>query len=167
MKKQYKYYSIFITICFLFIQLTACKTTKVIKTDDPTTIKDTTNDTKVPGKKTVKEEVYNLNPPGTFRLHVAGFRGTLKIWKEDGKYNGTVKFIGWGTGVPQPVKNLNINVNRIYFVRSVTNEEDMKKYGGSKFFKQEFHGVYNNDSSKISGYYKQGGIEYRFAAYRK
>jgi len=119
------------------------------------------NSVKESGLKDIKSAT------GTFDVSMGSFRGELKIDVIDGRFYGTLKFYNWGNGVPQPLKNLRINNDRIYFVRSITTKEELERYGGTAYFTQEFYGIFSGDSRLIRGYYRFLGAQDNWEARRK
>ena len=101
---------------------------------------------------------------GEYRLQVGGFTGTLLLADENGLYSGTIRFDGWGNNVPQPLKDLRVKDGKIYFVRSITTAEEMKKYGSTRYFVQTYHGTFSEDGKAIRGRYVDSGTEYRWEA---
>jgi hypothetical protein len=101
---------------------------------------------------------------GEYRMRVSGFTGTLMIVYEVGVYSGTIRFDGLGNNVPQPLKNLRIKDGKIYFIRSVTTDEEMKKYGSRRYFVQTYHGTFSEDGKQIKGRYMDSGTENRWEA---
>jgi hypothetical protein len=112
------------------------------------------------------ETVIPLAYTGSFRLSVSGFTGSLVLGYADGVYTGTIRFDGWGNNTPQPLKELRINNGKIYFVRSVTSADEMKKYGATRFFSQTYRGDFSPDGKKIKGEYNESGTESRWEASR-
>lgn len=118
---------------------------------------------------TVKESgVSDINKKtGTFNVTMGTYKGELAIEVKNGRFYGTIKFYNWGNGTPQPLKNLRINNDRIYFIRSITTKEELELYGGTAFFTQEFYGIFSSDGSLIRGYYRYLGAQDNWEARRK
>lgn len=104
---------------------------------------------------------------GTYRLNVTGFMGTLDIFKIKDRFGGTISFDKWGYGKKQILKDVKINEGRIYFVRSLTTTEEMKKYNSTRFFTQKFYGSYSKDGKYIKGYYRDAGTQHSWKASKK
>jgi len=106
------------------------------------------------------------NYTGTYRVSMSGYRGEIFIGISDGMFYGTIKFYNWGNGIPQPLKNLKVNEEKIYFVRSITSKEDVEKYGGTAMFSQEFYGIFSKDGKIVRGYYRYAGTQDSWEARR-
>jgi len=104
---------------------------------------------------------------GSFEITMSGYKGEIFIGIKDGSFYGTIKFYNWGNGTPQPLKNLRVNEDKIYFVRSITTKEELVKYGGTAFFTQEFYGFISKDKKIIRGYYRYAGMQDNWQAVRK
>ena len=104
---------------------------------------------------------------GTYNVTVSDFKGVLTIEKESNRFNGSIRFFEWGNQQPQELKNLRIRGNSIYFVRSVDTKEELERLKSSRYFKQEFYGVYYDSGNFIKGYYTDSGIEKNWFASRK
>ncbi len=96
---------------------------------------------------------------GQFKFSMSGYKGELVLSEKEGVVSGTLKFHNWGNGVPQPLKAIKLNGNRIFFERSMETREELKRYGGRTFFKQKFYGIFSPDFSKIKGYYRYLGAQ--------
>ncbi len=107
------------------------------------------------------------NHIGSFGISMSGYKGELFIGMADGMFYGTILFYNWGNGTPQPLKDLKVNEDRVYFVRSITTKEELEKYGGTAMFTQEFYGLYSKDRKIIRGYYKYAGTQDSWEAVRK
>jgi|GEM_PF-815445 len=103
---------------------------------------------------------------GDFHFSMSGYKGVLSLKEADGKVSGTLKFNNWGNGVPQPLKKLSIKGDRIYFERSMQTREELSKYGGRAYFKQDFYGIFSSDFSNIKGYYRYLGAQDNWEAKR-
>ncbi len=102
-----------------------------------------------------------------YNVNISGFKGLLTLKNKDGVLSGTILFYHLEDGVPEPLKNLSLKNNVFFFIRSITNNEELKKYKGKRFFKQEYRGKISPDGSFIKGYYIQSGIETGWKAIRK
>ena len=90
------------------------------------------------------------NHTGTFDVKMGAYKGEIFIGVADGAFYGTILFYNWGNGVPQPLKNLKVNEDRIYFIRSLTTKEEIDKYGGTAAFTQDFYGIFSKDRKIIA-----------------
>ncbi|MCP4131777.1 MAG: hypothetical protein GY754_12430 [bacterium] len=117
--------------------------------------------------KTTPSVVTKNKFAGTYSYIQTGFTGTLVIGIKDNAYYGTLKFNNWGKGIPQPLKEFRITESKIYFVRSIRTQEELKKYGGTRTFTQQYYGAFTPDGLKISGYYLYSGSETKWKAKRK
>lgn len=117
----------------------------------------------------VKESGINdpQNHIGSFGVSMSGYKGEIFIGMADGMFYGTIMFYNWGNGTPQPLKELRVNEDRVYFIRSITTKEELEKYGGTAIFTQEFYGIYSKDRKIIRGYYKYAGTQDSWEAVRK
>ncbi|MBP9042075.1 MAG: hypothetical protein KBG49_01150 [Spirochaetes bacterium] len=127
------------------------KTTEIIKGND------------INGSGISNPEYYT----GSFEITMSGYKGEIFIGIKDGAFYGTIKFYNWGNGVPQPLKSLRVNEDKIYFIRSITTREELIKYGGTDFFTQEFYGIISKDRKIIRGYYRYAGTQDNWQAIRK
>lgn len=124
--------------------------------------------TTIPGNTVKESGVTDIkNRTGTFEVYMGSYKGELLIAVKDGRFYGTLKFSNWGNGTPQPLKDLRINNDRIYFVRSITTRDELKIYGGTAFFTQEFYGIFSSDGSLVRGYYRYLGAQDNWEARRK
>lgn len=165
-----KLFVIIITILSLSL-LSSCSGKKVKLDSSPA--EDTGNTGKtgeilIPGNSVKESGVKDIkSAAGTFDVSMGQFKGELKIDVIDGRFHGTLKFYNWGNGIPQPLKNLRINNDRIYFVRSIRTKEELERYGGTAFFTQEFYGIFSGDGTLIRGYYRFLGAQDNWEARRK
>ena len=104
---------------------------------------------------------------GVFTLTMSGYKGEITIDSQDGKLAGTIKFYNWGNGVPQPLTDVRITDNKIYFKRVIKTREDLIKYGGTAYFEQDFYGIFTEDKKKIKGYYRYAGTQDSWEAVKK
>ncbi len=107
------------------------------------------------------------NHIGTFEVKMGDYKGEIFIGVADGTFYGTLLFYNWGNGTPQPLKNLKVNEDRIYFIRSITTREEIEKYGGTAVFTQEFYGIFSKDRKIIRGYYRYAGTQDSWEAVKK
>ncbi len=122
----------------------------------------------IPGNSVDESGVSDLSAhSGTFTVTMSGYRGEIFIGVADGKFYGTIKFFNWGNGVPQPLINLKVNDDKIYFKRAIKTREELLKYGGTDFFEQDFYGIFSSDRKTIKGYYRYIGTQDNWEAVRK
>lgn len=107
------------------------------------------------------------NHTGTYDFKMGAYKGEIFIGVADGAFYGTILFHNWGNGIPQPLKNLKVNEDRIYFIRSLTTREEIDKYGGTAVFTQEFYGIFSKDRKIIRGYYRYAGTQDSWEAVKK
>ncbi len=106
--------------------------------------------------------------PGLYRqlqLIVSGFTGSL-VLDTPNELLRNYRFDGWENNTPQPLKELRVNNGKIYFVRSVSTADEMKKYGATRFFSQTYRGDFSADGRQIKGEYNESGTESRWEASR-
>jgi hypothetical protein len=109
--------------------------------------------------KSVPDSVLKFT--GSYSLVLPGFKGmlTLKYDRALGKYYGKIFFIGLSKSIPQPLKKLSIKDDKIYFERSVESAEELRKYGGSRYYRQKYYGKFSDDGSEIKGdFYDSGAV---------
>jgi len=107
------------------------------------------------------------NHTGTFEVKMGAYKGEIFIGITDGAFYGTILFHNWGNRTPQPLKNLKVNEDRIYFIRSITTREEIEKYGGTATFTQDFYGIFSKDKKIIRGYYRYAGTQDSWEAVKK
>lgn len=104
---------------------------------------------------------------GSYTIRIAQYRGILRIWTKKGKHYGTVKFLNWGKGATEYVKNVSVRNSQIYFVRSVTTEAERKRTGATRYFTQRYYGRISGDRRVIQGHYNDAGAEVSWTATRR
>ena len=146
---------------------TAC--TKSIKTDTDTNIPPKEEEVKiVPGNSIEESGIKDiLNHSGRFDVSMSGYKGELFIGIDKGRFYGTIKFFNWGNGVPQPLNDLKVTEDKIYFKRVIKTKEDLIKYGGTAYFEQDFYGIFTEDGKMIKGYYRYIGTQDNWEAIKK
>ncbi len=164
MKKMISLLSIILTICIF----TSC--TKSIKAA-PIYSKTTDTPEKniiVPGNSVEESGIQDIaSHSGSFDMVMSGYKGELFIGVADGKFYGTIKFYNWGNGVPQPLTDLKVTEDKIYFKRVIKTKEDMIRYGGTAYFEQDFYGLFTSDNKMIRGYYRYIGTQDNWEAIKK
>ncbi len=104
---------------------------------------------------------------GEFNLSMSGYKGELFIGIANERFYGTIKFFNWGNGVPQPLTDLKVTEDKIYFKRVIKTKEDLIKYGGTAYFEQDFYGIFTTDKKTIKGYYRYIGTQDNWEAVKK
>ncbi len=122
----------------------------------------------IKGNSVAESGIDNIeNYTGTFNVAMSGYKGEVFIGVADGAFFGTIRFFNWGNGTPEPLKNLKVNDDRIYFVRSILTKEEIERYGGTATFTQEFFGIFSKDKHLIRGYYRYVGTQDNWEAVKK
>ncbi len=73
----------------------------------------------------------------------------------------------WGTGKAEPLKKLSVKDGKIYFERSVETAEELRKYGGARYFRQKYYGSFSRDGSEIRGEFTDSGAVANWRAGRQ
>jgi hypothetical protein len=151
--------------------------TNALKTDsaviDP--VNNTLTDTEVnktdpilPGNNIQDSGVKDIaSHSGEFSITMSGYKGELFIGISNERFYGTIKFFNWGNGVPQPLTDLKVSEDKIYFKRVIKTKEDLIKYGGTAYFEQDFYGIFTADKKTIKGYYRYTGTQDNWEAKKK
>ncbi|MBL8019954.1 MAG: hypothetical protein JNM27_09840 [Leptospirales bacterium] len=93
---------------------------------------------------------------GTYRVDVSGHKGLLYIYSLPGGSPGaTIHFQNWGKHVPEPLGNVVIQGNRIYFLRSCSGRR-CAEIGATAAFRQEYTGELSPDGTLLNGQYSGG-----------
>lgn len=93
---------------------------------------------------------------GTYRVDVSGHKGILYIYSLPGGSPGaTLHFQNWGKHIPEPLANVTIQGNRIYFVRSCAGRR-CAEIGATGPFRQDYTGELTPDGVTLSGQYTGG-----------
>ncbi len=129
--------------------------------DKMETAKEPESENKDPGLKDIQAHT------GVFELTMSGYKGEMIIEYSEEKLSGTIKFFNWGNGTPQPLTDLRITENKIYFKRIIRTKEDLVNYGGTAYFEQDFYGIFSEDKKKIKGYYRYAGTQDGWKADKK
>lgn len=167
-----KKFIMYILITASTIMFLSCKT--AVKSDSITG--EIQKDQVIAGSESdKKQEIKAGNPEsketedvaGMYMLTMSGYRGELLLENTDGKLSGMIKFYNWGNGTPQPLTDLRISDNKIYFKRVINTKEDLIRYGGTAFFEQDFYGIFSADKKKIKGYYRYAGTQDGWKADKK
>jgi len=128
---------------------------KIVKNDDNASTSDNGNDSTDPD-----DIEYLKGLSGAYKIIIAeGFTGRLVLKIDKGSFTGTIQFDNWGNGLPEPLKDIRINREKIYFIRSIQTQEELKKFGSTRFFKQHFFGKILENGKRIKGYFIDSGVE--------
>lgn len=165
-----KKFLLILSIIFTVLIITVCGKT-VIKdpvSSDTNNISEVQNDSILPGNSVNDSGIKDItNHVGLFDVSMSGYKGELFIGITDGKFYATIKFYNWGNGTPQPVTDLKVTDDKIYFKRVINTKEDLLKYGGTAFFEQDFYGIFTSDKKTIKGYYRYIGTQDNWEAIKK
>jgi len=122
----------------------------------------------LPGNNVSESGVKDITThSGQFDITMSGYRGEIFIGIAEDRFYGTIKFYNWGNGVPQPLTDLKISDDKIYFKRTIKTKEDLIKYGGTAFFDHDFYGIFTPDKKTIKGYYRFTGTQDNWEAVKK
>lgn len=171
-----------LSVTLAIILISACS--KSVKTDNISVVKDNSEtaaisdkdikttaektETVIPGNNVNESGIEDMNThTGGFDLSMSGYKGELFIGISEGKFYGTIKFSNWGNGTPQPLVDLKVSEEKIYFKRIIRTKEDLIKYGGTAYFEQDFYGIFTPDKKTIKGYYRYTGTQDNWQALKK
>ena len=90
---------------------------------------------------------------GDYVVNAAGNHGYLSLRASGGAVYGSLRFPGWGRGATEYLKGVRIAGGKIYFTRSVTTAQELKRVGASAYFSQQYTGEYFQSGRLIKGYY--------------
>lgn len=90
---------------------------------------------------------------GDYTMNAAGNHGYLSLRASGGYLYGTIRFPGWGRGATEYLKNVGIANGRLYFTRSVTTQQELKRLGANAYFVQQYNGEYFRSGNLIRGFY--------------
>lgn len=167
MNKQILTYAIVLTVLII----SGC--VKSLKTDE--TVKDPGNsevhiiaNPLFPGNSIQESGIKDIvSHTGEFDVSMSGYKGELFIGIANGRFYGTIKFFNWGNGVPQPLIDLRVTEDKMYFKRIIKTKDDLIKYGGTAYFEQDFYGIFTADKKIIKGYYRYIGTQDNWEAVKK
>jgi len=159
----------FLFAIIIVVLLTGCSKELITDTvTSDTEAKNTGSVTIIPGNSIEDSGIEDIkNHVGQFDITMSGYKGELFIGTSNGRFYATIKFFNWGNGVPQPVTDLKINGDKIYFKRAINTKEDLVRYGGKAFFDQDFYGFFTPDKKTIKGYYRYTGTQDNWEAVKK
>jgi len=101
---------------------------------------------------------------GTYSINAAGNSGILALRRANGAFYGSIRFPNWGRGATEPLKGVRISGGKIFFVRSVTTPDEVKRTGANGPFVQEYSGEYTQGGRSIRGSYRVSGIQKQWDA---
>ncbi len=157
-----------LTTLLLFISCTRLLRTDNTSTGTTGNSTNTVTDQILPGNTIKDSGIKDIkNHSGQFDMSMSGYKGELFIGVADGRFYGTIKFYNWGNGVPQPLTDLKVTEDKIYFKRVIKTKEDLVRYGGTDFFEQDFYGLFTTDNKMIKGYYRYIGTQDNWEAIKK
>jgi hypothetical protein len=104
---------------------------------------------------------------GEYNAYISNFKATITLFIINNKFYGEIKYEQWGNGLPQPLKDLKITDNKIFFIRSISTDQEIKKFNSNRFFKQQYHGIFSNDHKQVKGYFIEAGAEASWRAFKK
>ncbi len=90
---------------------------------------------------------------GDFTVNAAGNHGFLSLRASGGYLYGTIRFPNWGRGATEYLKNVGIANGKLYFTRSVTTQQELRRTGANAYFTQQFYGEYLHSGNLIKGTY--------------
>lgn len=90
---------------------------------------------------------------GDYQMNAAGNRGFLSLRASGSYVYGTVRFPDWGRGATEYLKNVRIAGGKIYFTRSATTAQELRRIGGNASFVQQYSGEYLQSGRMIRGFY--------------
>lgn len=104
---------------------------------------------------------------GDYTVNAAGNHGYLSLRAGNGYLYGTIRFPDWGRGATEYLKNVGIYNGKLYFTRSVTTPQELRRIGGSAYFTQQYSGEYLRSGNLIRGYYTVNKERKQWEAYKK
>jgi hypothetical protein len=90
---------------------------------------------------------------GDYTVNAAGNHGYLSLRAGGGYVYGTIRFPNWGRGATEYLKNVGIANGKLYFTRSVTTQQELRRLGANAFFTQQYSGEYLRSGNLIRGFY--------------
>ena len=118
------------------------------------------------------KKIYSMNDDerkflGTYRADVSDHKAILIFYrKRRGHLGASIRFLSWGRGKVEYLKNVRVERNSIYFLRSCR-AKLCRHIGATTNISQRFRGEISADGIKIEGYYKGGESDTRWEATRK
>jgi hypothetical protein len=90
---------------------------------------------------------------GDYTVNAAGNHGYLSLRASGGYLYGTIRFPNWGRGATEYLKNVGIANGKLFFTRSVTTQQELRRTGANAYFTQQFYGEYLHSGNIIRGTY--------------
>ncbi len=103
---------------------------------------------------------------GDYTVNAAGNRGYLSLRAGGGYLYGTIRFPDWGRGATEYLKNVGIANGRLYFTRSVTTQQELRRIGANAYFTQQYSGEYLRSGNLIRGFYIVNKERRQWEAYK-
>jgi hypothetical protein len=104
---------------------------------------------------------------GDYVVNAAGNHGYLSLRASGGAVYGTIRFPDWGRGATEYLKGVRIAGGKIFFTRSVTTAQELKRVGANAYFTQQYSGEYYQSGKLIKGYYAVQGARKQWEAQKK
>lgn len=104
---------------------------------------------------------------GDYTVNAAGNHGYLSLRASGSAIYGTIRFPDWGRGATEYLKNVRIVKGKLYFTRSVTTAQELKRLGASAYFLQQYSGDYYKSGNLIRGFYVVHGERKAWEANKK
>ena len=103
---------------------------------------------------------------GDYTVNAAGNHGYLSLRASGGYLYGTIRFPNWGRGATEYLKNVGIANGRLYFTRSVTTQQELRRVGANAYFTQQYSGEYLRSGNLIRGFYIVNKERRQWEAYK-
>ncbi|HQF10116.1 MAG TPA: hypothetical protein PLM53_17300 [Spirochaetota bacterium] len=103
---------------------------------------------------------------GDYTVNAAGNHGYLSLRASGGYLYGTIRFPDWGRGATEYLKNVRIYNGKLYFTRSVSTQQELRRVGANAYFTQQYSGEYLRGGNLIRGYYIVNKERKQWEAYR-
>lgn len=126
----------------------------------------------IPGEEEESSQLGAWHPAlkdyiGDYTVNAAGNHGYLSLRAGGSAVYGTIRFPDWGRGATEYLKNVRIVSGTLYFTRSVTTQQELKRLGASAYFVQQYSGEYLRSGNLIRGYYTVHGERKQWEAVKK
>lgn len=103
---------------------------------------------------------------GDYTVNAAGNHGYLSLRANGGYLYGTIRFPNWGRGATEYLKNVGIANGKLYFIRSVTTQQELRRIGANAYFSQQYSGEYLRSGNLIRGFYIVNKERRQWEAYK-
>jgi hypothetical protein len=103
---------------------------------------------------------------GDYTVNAAGNHGYLSLRAGGGYLYGTIRFPNWGRGGTEYLKNVGIANGKLYFTRSVTTQQELRRLGANAYFIQQYSGEYLRSGNLIRGFYVVNKERKQWEAYK-